>query len=123
MRRHRPEEAVAIIEIVDPFAVAEQVGLGDLDLDDGQAALGVDRHQVGAAAVGQRHFADREQSWRQNSRVTPRATSAAIGGASVKQGESGSVAIAHSIERNGNAAKRKAGEPSPARRPPAFERS
>src|SRR5206468_3364167 len=37
------------------------------------------------------HTANR--SWRQNSRVTPRATSAAIGGASVKHRESGCVAM------------------------------
>ena len=52
MRRHGPEETIAIIEIVEPFAVAEQVRLGDLDLDDREAAYTVDRHEIGAAAVG-----------------------------------------------------------------------
>ena len=59
--RHGPEEPVAIIEIVGPFAVAQEVGLRDLDLNDRQPTLGVDRHHVGATTVGQRHFADREQ--------------------------------------------------------------
>jgi hypothetical protein len=58
--RHRPIEEVAIIEIVAPFAVAEQIGARDLDLDDDQPALGVDRDHVGAPAVGQRHLANRE---------------------------------------------------------------
>ena len=57
---HRPVKAVAIIQIVAPLAVADQVGAADLDLDDRQMAPGIDRDQVGAAAVGQRHFAHRE---------------------------------------------------------------
>ena len=36
IRRHRPEEMIAIIEIVGPLGIIDQVGLGDLDLDDGQ---------------------------------------------------------------------------------------
>ena len=52
VRRDRPEEAIALVEIIEPFAVADQVGLGDLDLDNRQPALGIDRHQVGAAPVG-----------------------------------------------------------------------
>ena len=61
MRRHGPEESVAVIEIIGPFVVADQICLGDLDLDDGETALRIDRHQVRAAAVGKRHFADGEQ--------------------------------------------------------------
>ena len=61
MRRHRPVETIAIVEIVEPFAVADQVRLGDLDFDDREAAVTVDCHQIGAAAVGKRHFAHREQ--------------------------------------------------------------
>src|SRR6185295_3696588 len=61
MRRDRPEEAVAIIEIVEPFAVADQVGLRDLDLNDGETAFGVYGHQVCSPAVGQRHLAYSEQ--------------------------------------------------------------
>ena len=38
-----------------------QVGLGNLDLDDREAPLRIDRHQVGAAAVGKGHLADSEQ--------------------------------------------------------------
>lgn len=57
LRRNRPEESIAKVEIVEPFAVAEQIGPGDLDLDDRQPALGVDRHQIGAPPIGQGHFA------------------------------------------------------------------
>ncbi len=55
-RRHPPEEAVAMIEIVGPFAIAQQIAALDLDLDDDHPSLGVDPHQIGAAAVAQRHF-------------------------------------------------------------------
>jgi hypothetical protein len=58
---HRPEEAVAIIEVIAPFLVTEQVRPRHLDLDDHQLPLGTDRHHVGAAAVGQRHFAQGEK--------------------------------------------------------------
>ena len=61
MRRHGPVETVAIVEIIRPLAVPKEVRLRDLDLDDRESALAVDRHQVGAATVGQRHFANREQ--------------------------------------------------------------
>src|SRR5438270_12047183 len=44
MRGHRPIKTVAITEIVEPFAITEQVRLGDLDLDDGAAPLAIDRH-------------------------------------------------------------------------------
>jgi hypothetical protein len=55
--RHRPEEAVTIIQIVDPFVIAEQIGPRNLDLDDGQDPARADRHHVGPAPVGQRHLA------------------------------------------------------------------
>ena len=58
---HRPIKAVAIIEIVQPRAVADQIGLGDFDLNNGEAALWIDRHHVGAATIWQRHLADCEQ--------------------------------------------------------------
>ena len=61
VRRHRPEEAVAIVEIIRPLAVADKIRLGDLDLDDREASLAVNRHQVGAPPVRQRHLADGEQ--------------------------------------------------------------
>jgi hypothetical protein len=38
-----------------------KVRLADLDLDDGQAALRINRHHVRASSVRQRHFANREQ--------------------------------------------------------------
>src|SRR5690606_9705969 len=34
--RHGPEEAVAIIEVIGPFVIAEQIGPRHLDLDDGE---------------------------------------------------------------------------------------
>ena len=61
VRRHGPKETVAITKIIGPFAVAEKIGLGDLDFDDREAALPVDRHQIGAATIGQRHLAYCEQ--------------------------------------------------------------
>src|SRR5689334_4694266 len=59
--RHRPEKAVAIVEIVSPFAVSEKVSLRDLNLDDGQTALRINRHEIRTAAVRKRHFADCEE--------------------------------------------------------------
>ena len=61
MRRHGPEELVAVIEIVGPLAVSKQVGLRDLDLDNREAAFRIDCHEVGAAAIRKRHFAYGEQ--------------------------------------------------------------
>src|SRR5438270_5144933 len=60
VRRYRPVKTVAIIEIVEPLAVSEKVGLGDLDLDDREAAAAVERHQIGTPTIGQRHFTDGE---------------------------------------------------------------
>ena len=40
--RHRPEEAVAIFQIIGPLGIAGQVGLADLDLDDRQRPFRVD---------------------------------------------------------------------------------
>ena len=57
--RQAPVEAVSEIEVVGPLAVAEQVATRGLDLDDHDLPLGVDSHQVGAAAVAQRHFRQR----------------------------------------------------------------
>jgi hypothetical protein len=56
LRRESPVEAVAIVQIVGPFRVAQQIGAAHLDLDDGDPALGVDAHQIGAASAAQRHF-------------------------------------------------------------------
>ena len=47
-------------EIIVPFAIAEQVRPRHLDLDDDDVAMRIERHQVGAAAVAQRHFGDRD---------------------------------------------------------------
>jgi hypothetical protein len=67
VRRHRPEEAVAIIEIVEPFAVAEQVGLGDLDLDDGQPPLASIAIMSARRPLGSGISQTANRSWRQNS--------------------------------------------------------
>ena len=61
VRRNRPIELIAIFKIIGPLAVIDQVGLGNLDFDNGEAALCVDRHQVGTAAIGQRNFTNGEQ--------------------------------------------------------------
>src|SRR5690606_20160490 len=53
--------AVAPVAIIGPFAVDVQVGEADLDLDDGDVAPGIDRGQVGAPPVGQRHLRNRDQ--------------------------------------------------------------
>ena len=41
--------------------IYDEIGLGDLNLDDREAALGINRHQVGAPPVRQRHLANSEQ--------------------------------------------------------------
>src|SRR3546814_9471068 len=60
-RGERPIEAVAPVAIVGPFAVTVQISAADLDLDDGDLALCVDRGQVGAPPVRQRHLGNRDQ--------------------------------------------------------------
>jgi hypothetical protein len=45
-----------MIEIVGPLGVAQQIGAADLDLHDHHPPLCVDPHQVGPAAIAQRHF-------------------------------------------------------------------
>ena len=54
--RYAPEEAIAEIEIVGPFAIAQQIAALDLDLDDDHPTLGVHSHQIGAPTVAERHF-------------------------------------------------------------------
>src|SRR3546814_1750842 len=44
-RRQCPEKTVAMIEILGPFCVPEQIGPRDLDLDDRDPALGIDRSE------------------------------------------------------------------------------
>ena len=45
-----------MLEIIAPFGVAEQIGARHLDLDDGDLAARIDRHQIGTAARSQRHL-------------------------------------------------------------------
>jgi hypothetical protein len=45
-----------MIEIVGPLGIAQQIGAADLDLHDHHPPLCVDPHQVGPAAIAQRHF-------------------------------------------------------------------
>lgn len=55
MRREAPVEAVAMIQVIGPLAVAEKIGAAHLDLDDHDLPLGIDAHEVGAPARTQRH--------------------------------------------------------------------
>ena len=59
--RHRPAKPIAIIEIVLPLHVATQVGARAFDLDDRDAAFGIERHDIGAPPVAERDFAQRHQ--------------------------------------------------------------
>ena len=58
MRGNSPEKPITIFEIIGPFAVANKIGLGDLDLYDRKIALAINRHQVGAASIWKRYLAD-----------------------------------------------------------------
>jgi len=55
-RWQAPVEAVAVLEIVGPLAVAQEVRAADLDLDDDDMPARVDPHEVGPPATAQRHF-------------------------------------------------------------------
>ena len=57
-RGQGPEEPVAEIEIIGPFAIAQQVAPLDLDLDDDHLPLSVDPHHVRAPPIAQRHFGE-----------------------------------------------------------------
>ena len=54
--RQGPVEPVAIVQIVGPFAVTQQVGPAHLDLDDDDVAFGIDAHQVRPPSTAQRHL-------------------------------------------------------------------
>jgi len=56
VRGKTPIEAVAMVEIIGPFAIAQQIGPADLDLHDHHAAFCIDTHQIRTATVAQRHF-------------------------------------------------------------------
>ena len=56
---HRPEEAIAMIKIIRPFAVTAQIREADLDLDQCQTAGCIDSKDVGPTAPGKRHFGER----------------------------------------------------------------
>ena len=123
--RHRPEEAIAKFEIVGPFA-ADEGGAGGAGRAGPRASvlparaprLACSGHTSALATListmvnaplasiaimsarrplgkGTSQMANR--SWRQNSRVTPRATSAAIGDKSAKHG--GRIAAASIVQR------------------------
>ena len=61
MVRHGPEEAIAVIQIVGPFLVAEQIGLADLYFHDGQFAPWPHRHQIRPSPVWQWNLAHCEE--------------------------------------------------------------
>ena len=60
-RRNRPAEAVTIIEIFVPLAIATQVRARAFDLDNRDAAFGIDRHDIGAPAVAKGNLANADQ--------------------------------------------------------------
>ena len=49
-------EKIAIFQIVPPFVVRLEIGKSGFDLDDGEPALMVQRHDIGAPAVGERQL-------------------------------------------------------------------
>ncbi len=56
------KEAIAEIAVIPPFAVGREIGATALDFDDDDLALLVDRHQIGAATIGQGELAQRRQT-------------------------------------------------------------
>ena len=120
VRRNRPEKAVAIIEIVGPLAVPSRSDFATLISTIvkpplASIAIRSARRPLGS---GISHTANR--SWRQNRRVTPRATSAAIGGASVKQRNRAAWPRSFDRTKRSQSPRKKEGEPLLARCPPAF---
>ena len=55
-RGHSPVETIAMIEIIGPFAITQQIAPLDLDFDDDDPPLGVDTHKVRPPPATQRHF-------------------------------------------------------------------
>lgn len=52
--RDREREKIAIVQIVPPLVVSLEVGEAGFDFDDGEPALMVQRHHVGATSIGER---------------------------------------------------------------------
>jgi hypothetical protein len=63
-----------MIEIVGPLGIAQQIGAADLDLHDHHPPLCVDPHQVGPAAIAQRHFGQAPDAVAGKQPADPRAT-------------------------------------------------
>ena len=61
-RGHRPEKAVAIIEIFWPFSIAAQVGKRDLDLNKRQPPGSVDAQYVSTPTTTDWHFRQRHNT-------------------------------------------------------------
>ena len=59
LRRDRESEGVAIGLVFAPLLVGAEILQPRFHLDDEDLALAAKRHQVGAAAVGERHFRQR----------------------------------------------------------------
>lgn len=60
--RHRPEEGVAVLPIVRPLAVSQEIAARELDLGQPHKAAGIDADEVGAAAIGKCHLANRREA-------------------------------------------------------------
>lgn len=56
LRGQTPIETVTKIEVIGPFVVTQQVSPDNLDFDDYDVPLAIYSHQIGAAAIAQRHF-------------------------------------------------------------------
>src|SRR5205823_3399968 len=53
IRRDGEKEPVAELPVIGPFAVGAKIGERRFDLDDGDLAAAAERHDVGAATVGE----------------------------------------------------------------------
>ena len=77
------EQPVAVHPIVHPFLVGAEIRHRGLDLDDPDFAVAAERHQIGAAARGERQLADAAEAERDAAaarcRAPPRARSAIAG--------------------------------------------
>ena len=51
-----PEKPIAIIQIIGPFSIAQQITTSDLYFDNHHQTLGIHTHQIGAAPILERNL-------------------------------------------------------------------
>lgn len=102
LRRKPPIESIAEVEVIGPFAIAEQIAALDLNFDDDDPALRIETHQISAPSVAQWHF-------RHQPDIIPgeQALDAAADAASIEWGvENRGIAHGDQMEQKANAVKR-----------------